>query len=120
MIETFLGLVLVAVGFLAAGGIDKIQTYRQQKHHKAQMQKFMALPHGNLKEQVHDYDVGDKVFVSKRLRQQSVLDAAEAYLKAIHRGLPEQQFDSQAELFLFAKEQLYRETIKWYRLDSDE
>lgn len=120
MIETFLGLVLVAVGFLAAGGIDKIQTYRQQKHHKAQMQKFMALPHGNLKEKAYDYHLGNKVYVSKRLRQETVLFAAETYIKAVRRGLPEQQFDSQAELFLFVREQLYCESIDWYRIDSDE
>jgi hypothetical protein len=120
MIETFLGLVLLAVGFVAAGGIDKIKTFRQQKHHKAQMQALMALPHGNLKKETYDREAGGKIFVSSRLYQETVLSAAETYLKALRRGLPEQQFDSQAALFLFVAEQLERSKISDYRIDSDD
>lgn len=119
MIETFLGLVLLSLGFIAAGGIDKVKNHIEQKRYKAQMDKLMALPHGHLLKKQWSRDAGEQVYVESKLFADAILTLAEKYLDAVKRGLPERSFDSQAELFLFVHEQLERKSIDEYRLDSD-
>lgn len=120
MIETFLGLALLTLGFIAADGIAKVKKHIEQKRHKAQMDELMALPHGNLKKRQWSRDAGENIYTEAKLFADAILASAEKYLAAVKRGLPERSFDSQAEMLLFVTEQLDRKSIDEYRLDSDD